>query len=265
MITGRRTLLISLFALCLLILFPWFGEAQDQAIHVLYIGNSLTSFNNMPRMVSSLAAASGQTLQYEVYAPGGRRLVEHAQDPVLLQKIKQRKWDVVVLQEQSQWPAFSPTEVSMYVFVSASQLSRTIRSANPEARIVFYNTMARRTGDPGNAHVSEELKTYAGMQRRINRSYLTMAQDNQATLAPVGQVWQRVRSQYSGIHLYADNIHPNVVGSYLTACVFYVTFFHKAPFGLPYPSPVGAQTAEVIHDVVYQTVFLSSQQWDWSR
>ena len=63
------------------------------------------------------------------------------------------------------------------------------------------------------------------MQKRINQTYSNLAEENQALIAPIGKVWERVRSENPTIELYADESHPNLTGTYLIACVFYATFF----------------------------------------
>lgn len=237
---------------------------SENTIRVLYIGNSLTSANNLPRMIADLAKSNHRKIVYDVYAPGGRRFSQHAMDANALRKIEQRPWDFVVLQEQSQMPAMSRSVVEKHVFSNARILSRKIRSAHPHTKIVFYQTMARKNGDRGNARVSRELETYWSMQDRINRSYLEMAQDNRAMLAPIGSVWKKARFQKASLNLYADPVHPNVRGSYLSACVFYTIFFQDSPVGLSRPRQVDSETAKYLQDLVHREVFLSPSKLDWS-
>jgi hypothetical protein len=108
-------------------------------------------------------------------------------------------------------------------------------------------TMAREHGDPYNApKISSELETYEGMQNRINQSYVNMAMNNNALVAPVGLVWKKVREQYPSVGLYANENHPNLTGSYLAACVFFNVFFNDTSVGLPYPSTIDGKTASDI-------------------
>jgi len=217
------------------------GPEIPRRVSVLFVGNSLTYVNDMPRMVADMAAASGYEMRYKVYAPGGRKLSQHAQDPVLLAEIARGIWDYVILQEQSQMPSLEYFQLDNEVYPSARFLSDKVREANPKARVVFYMTMAHRDGDAANARYVPELKTYAGTQERINRAYVAMAEQNNALLAPAGEVWQRVRTTAPEISLYADEAHPNLAGSYLVACVIYAVLFHRSPPGLPHPSALPEQ------------------------
>lgn len=225
--------------------------SDDAKIRVLFIGNSLTTVNDLPKLIADLAKSRGHPMEYDVYAPGGKTLAQHASDPVALDKIKKTGWDFVVLQEQSQAPSFSQGQVQQEVYPFARELSRLIKKASPEAHVVFYMTMAKKNGDQHNAaKVSPELGTYEGMQSRINQSYVNMAMNNDALIAPVGLVWKRVREQYPSIDLYADEIHPNLTGSYLAACVFYTVFFNDTAAGLAHPSVIDGQTASAIQGII---------------
>lgn len=232
--------------------------ASGPKIRVLFIGNSLTFANDLPGMVSRIAKSGRSVMEYDVYAPGGYRLMQHASDPAALQKIRGSKWDFVVLQEQSQWPAFSDDQVRREVFPYARSLCDAVRAADPDSRIVFYDTMAKKNGDPGNIAVSPDMATYDGMQKRIDRSYSTMAGDNNALLAPVGQAWSEVRTNRSSIDLYADETHPNLTGTYLAACVFYDVFFKKSPVGLWHPPEIDDETALYLQTTAGRTVSSSA-------
>ena len=210
-------------------------------------------------MIAQMAKTANCSMEYDVYAPGEQRLIQHASDPVSLKKIRGEKWDYVVLQDQGQMPAFSDEQVVRYVFPYAKILCKAIREAHPDTQVVFYETMARKSGDPGNIKISPELATYDGMQNRIHRSYFQMSLDNGALLAPVGQAWQAVRDDRPDIELYADEIHPNVTGSYLAACVFYSVLLKKDPVGLMHPSAIDSKTALYLQRAAEDAVGSSDQ------
>ncbi len=147
-------------------------------------------------------------------------------------------------------PGFSQKQLSQDVFPYAKKLTEEVKKANNRSKVVFYMTMARRNGDPDNKNVSHELLTYEGMQKRINRCYIKMARDNKAIIAPVGEVWQVIRKEKPSLNLYADNVHPNVSGTYLAACVFYSTFFGETPIGSSVASGVNNESAQYIQRVV---------------
>ncbi|MBF0522715.1 MAG: DUF4886 domain-containing protein [Candidatus Omnitrophica bacterium] len=251
---------IALILLCLPLKNSF---SESSKIHVLFIGNSLTYVNDLPGRISQLAKTRNIVMEYEMYAPGGYRLYQHASDPVLSEKIKKGIWDFVVLQEQSQWPALEDKRLEAEVYVYAQSLCETIRESNPKAHVVFYMTMAKKDGDPDNARYIPEVATYEGMQDRINNSYIHMAEQNHGIIAPVGFVWQNVRKDQPSIVLYADDKHPNITGSYLAACVFFEVLFKDSPVGLPHPQEIDDNTASYLQKMTEQAI--QKQSWDWEQ
>jgi len=85
-----------------LVFFSSVSYASSKTIKVLFIGNSLTSANNLPNMVAEIAKSKGFNIIYNSHTLGGARLANHASNPKVYQKIKNDSWDFVVFQEQSQ-------------------------------------------------------------------------------------------------------------------------------------------------------------------
>lgn len=242
----------TLFVFGIFYFIPAYGNGKT--VKVLFIGNSLTSANNLPRMVADIAKSHGCRMIYDSHTPGGARLAHHASNSKVLQKIKEKSWDFVVFQEQSQYPGFSKKQLSKDVFPYARRLAEAVKNANARSSVVFYMTMARRNGDPDNKNVSHELLTYEGMQKRVNWCYIEMGKNNNALIAPVGEVWGTIREEKPSLNLYADNVHPNATGTYLAACVFYVTFFGETSTGSSISAGVNRASAEYIQMVVDRIV-----------
>lgn len=216
--------------------------AASKKINVLFIGNSLTFVNDLPGLTASLAKSRNFILEYTMFAPGGYTLAQHSSNPELLQKIKEGNWDFVVLQEQSQIPAYpwAQTQVLPY----ARKLTQLIRDSAPAAKVAFYVTMARRNGDQQGVQFAPEVATYYGMQKKLIETYAQMAMENKGVLVPVGNAWQEVRTQIPSLNLYSDDVHPNLTGTYLAACVFYGILFDDTPVGLTHPMGIDDHTAD---------------------
>ena len=90
---------------------------QGQTKRVLFLGNSYTSVNNLPQMVSDVAASVGDNLIFDSNAPGGYYFGDHLINTVSVNKIKSGNWDYVVLQDQSLSHA---SHVGFYPFSTAS-------------------------------------------------------------------------------------------------------------------------------------------------
>lgn len=222
-------LLVFLIGSALFLSHP--GSASTKTtIRVLFIGNSQTYVNDLPAMIADLAKSGHHRLEHASATFPGYQLRQHVSDQRTLKKIKEGRWDYVVLQEQSHLPTYSQSEVEQLVYPYARQLRDLIWAASPQARIIFYMTVACRSTDPRE-------------QEMINYNYRALAQYNHALIAPVGEAWAKVRSQRPSLELYSDDIHPGRTGTYLAACVFYQVLFRESPVGLPHPSFLNAQDA----------------------
>jgi hypothetical protein len=263
----KKILFIISIPLLLIFVIFYYSTANNnnKTVKVLYIGNSLTSANNLPGMVADIAGFHGYTVIYDSHTPGGARLKHHASNPKVLQKIKESSWDFVVFQEQSQYPGFSKKQLSKDVFPYAKRLTEAVKNTNDQSSVVFYMTMARRNGDSENKNVSSELLTYEGMQKRVNRCYLEIGRSNRALIAPVGEAWRVVRQEKPDLNLYRDNIHPNRKGTYLVACVFFTTFFGETSIVSSIPDQVDREAAHYIQEVVDRIVLEQIQEWDWRQ
>lgn len=230
---------------------------------ILFIGNSYTYVNNLPQLVADIALSKSDTVVYDSNTPGGYTFNMHSQDATTLQKIKSQQWDVVILQAQSQEPAFSPSQVMSQTYPYAKKLCDSIRANNPCTEILLYMTWGRKNGDASNCGFYAPVCTYIGMQARLRESYMMFSDSFQTSVAPVGVAWKNFRNAYPTIDLYQpDESHPSLHGSYLAACVFYTSIFKKTSVGSSYnPSLPSADLAN-IQTISSQTVLDSVSVWN---
>src|SRR5262245_34632504 len=192
------------------------GAGAKSSLHILFIGNSYTSVNDLPNVFAQLAKSGGHAVEIGVAAPGGWTLFAHARSAETLNKLKSSKWDVVVLQEQSEVPASEQARVQgMYPAVRS--LVRQIQEGG--ATPILFMTWAHRDGWPESG-----LTGYEAMQARITEGYLRIAQELGVSVAPVGHAWLIATKEHPDLELWqGDGSHPTDQGSYLAACVFYAT------------------------------------------
>ena len=75
---------------------------------VLFIGNSLTVNNDLPGMFAKLAQSGNHVVEVDVSSAGGGTWEGHAKSGgATFGKLGRKKWDFVVLQEQSDYPAIA--------------------------------------------------------------------------------------------------------------------------------------------------------------
>lgn len=114
----------------------------------LFIGNSYTYMNDMPSTVLKIARSLGDDLDYAMAAPGGHTLEQHAGDSATAARIKSKRWDAIVLQEQSQLPAVTPEQLKERLIISqVRRLDSMAHNSNPSCRTVLFETWGRKNGD----------------------------------------------------------------------------------------------------------------------
>lgn len=220
---------------------------------VLFIGNSYTFVNDLPATFADLAHSGGHRVESGMLAEGGATLGDHVASAATAAKLQSAKWDVVVLQEQSQIPSVDLLRQSQ-MYPAARRLVDTIYRQG--ARPMFFLTWAHRDGWPENG-----LPDYASMQSAIDDGYLAIASEEQATVAPVGVAWSSLMSQAHPSLWQDDGSHPTIAGTYLAACVFYATVFHQSPRGLTYRADLSAIDAAILQTVAAETVLDDPGRW----
>ena len=193
--------------LILLLLALPLGAQED--LRVLFIGNSLTYWNEMPWMLERVAESKNRTLKAAFSGGSGMSLKQHWQRGRALKAIGSERWDYVVLQGQSSEPTAAPNEFARY----AKMFDAEIRKRG--AKTILLETWAPQEAPERQAEIS---KRYADAARALG-----------ARLAPMAKAWHRTRAQ--GIETYGDHLHPSLAGSYLTACLFYALLFGQTPAG----------------------------------
>lgn len=239
------------FLLLLAILLAFTLPAIAAPARVLFVGNSYTGFNDLPKIFHDLVAKTTNPVPtIESTTPGGKTLEQHLNLPATLKLIDEGNWDVVVLQGQSQEAAMAEQFQNMRTsfLKGAAGLYERIKAKSPKARVVLYETWARH------ADYWKDPKADKGvgsnpteMQARIRKWYQHAAgQRKDFVVAPVGDAWELNYKNPNPIRLHRkDNSHPDFTGSYLAALVIYATIYHPSNLNVTYHGNLTA--AEAAH------------------
>ncbi|MCX6163847.1 MAG: T9SS type A sorting domain-containing protein [Ignavibacteriae bacterium] len=233
---------------------------------VLFIGNSYTYVNDLPVLFKNLSASGGEIVYTDMQAPGGYTLENHLTTTATLDAIKRGIWNYVVLQEQSQTPVIEYLRYhSMYP--SAIKLDSIIKYYNQNANTVFFMTWGRKNGGQQciDTSCSPVFINYFHMQDSLKSSYTKIASILSAMLSPAGEAWRTARLIKPYVNLWdADDSHPTLDGSYLTACVFYAKIFNQSPVGLIYNAGLPDSSALFYQQCAWQTVSISNHIENYS-
>lgn len=253
---------IKLLLICIIHFTASIGGFAQSKKRVLFVGNSYLATNNLPQMLSAMALSAGDTLEFDSNTPGGFRFQQHFTNATTLNKIQQGNWDYVVLQEQSQLPSFSSSQVAAEVFPFAQKLDSVIKQFNPCAETLFFITWGRKNGDASNCANWPPVCTYEGMDSLLALRYRMMAEMNESVLAPAAPVWRRIRNYYPAIELYqTDGSHPSVTGTYAAACAFYTSIFRKSPTLISHTAGINETHAQIIRLTADTVAYQNKPDW----
>ncbi|GAA0926184.1 hypothetical protein GCM10009554_06200 [Kribbella koreensis] len=195
-------------------------------MRILFVGNSFTSRNNLPGLIAAMAAERGIAVGHKLISAGGASLRQHLNAGKARAELATGNYDTVVLQEQSTLPLKNPARMHENI--------RDFHTAITEvgAQTVLYMTWSRKNQP----------------QAPFTAAYATIAAELGATLVPAGLIWEHFQAAHPTPSLHdADDSHPALAGSYLTACVFLITLLHEDPSQLDLPvKGLSEETAAVL-------------------
>jgi hypothetical protein len=189
--------------------------ATVRPLRVLFIGNSLTQWNDLPAVVARLAMADGQPQPLtRTIAVGGFSLEDHWNSGDAQRAIADGPWTFVVLQ---QGPS-ALLESRRLLVAYAQRFAGLIAKAGARPAMYMVWPSLERRGD------------FNG----VSQSYRAAAKATDAVLLPAGEAWSRVLQRQPALELYSDDgLHPTRAGTYLAALVIYQGLYNRSPIGLP--------------------------------
>jgi hypothetical protein len=231
-----------------------FGDAGDAAtLHVLFIGDSYTYVNDLPGMLTSIAATSGTSprIVTDELVQGGA-VLQDLWEAGAPEKIAEGPWTHVVLQGQSLEPLTSIPGNDQSTFMTyAKQLEDLIVAAG--AQPALFDTWARAAGDTIYApYALGDFACPAEMQDELTIAYAKAATlEPKSILVCAGEAFKEAITEHPEIVLQqADFSHPTVAGTYLAASTFYVALTGKpVPDQSAVPAGISAADAAALRDI----------------
>ena len=230
-----------------------FAHVSSERCRILIIGNSLTYFNDQPKMLSNLARENNRRAFVDEISFPGVQMREHYKDEYTLRKIREQDWDFVILQE-AVGDVASPDNhdnISKYVEV----LRDSILSNCAETMIFYFLPWGLKSGY-GFEFITIPFEDH---QMNLTAGTVEFASSLDLMVAPVGEAWLNAISDTAGIELfYSDGAHPSYYGSFLGACVYYAAIFQDSLTDDYYRG----WKYEYLKKVAYSTVMDSLEKWN---
>ena len=252
--------------------------------HILFIGNSLTSYNSMPGMVQKMIDERKLNIKIEQLTISGMGLgvfATHAQHedgalyrcenneiPIGVRAILSKKWDLVILQERGGEELIPCHRI--YTFEPALIfLDSVIRSI--KARTVVYQDYAGNSFPyhicDYNSFEENEVSTKVSAPnllisrcsinfdnseqefKEIEQAYYSITKKLNAKMVKIGYAFELFKKTNKSINLYdKDNTHPSPQGSYLIACLFYKNITGETLSKVKYSAGLDINQAAVIRE-----------------
>lgn len=196
----RVAVSMTLFVVVAAAPFAFTPAARTERI--LFIGNSLTYSNDLPRMVRNVAAhGTDVAVQTETLAFPDFSLEDHWNDGRARRALESGHWTIVVMQ---QGPSAS---------AEGRQVLRDYASKFAALGKIRGARSALYTVWPSRSRLSD--------LDAVIESHRLAAQDAGAGIVPVGVAWRAALREDPSLPLYADDgFHPSRAGTYLAALVF---------------------------------------------
>ncbi|HEU4665637.1 MAG TPA: hypothetical protein VFS55_16525 [Dokdonella sp.] len=223
--SAARALLVALFAGPLVAAN---AAVEPAAQRVLFVGNSLVYYNDLPRMTAALAAVGSGRLEVEMIAGAGTTMREHLDRGVLQRELARTHYDSVVLQDRGGYPLRARDDRDCAGSVAAMcEATALVRHAG--ARPIWFGTW----------------QGIAEAQAALSRRGARAAKECDAAFADVGAAMQRFLAR-SGMRPWLEDGHPDARGSWVAAAVLARAITNErahVPDALPDPCRVRWQDA----------------------
>jgi hypothetical protein len=216
-------------------------------MNILFFGNSLIFYNDMPTIFRELATAAGEDVTVESVTKGSATMSHFASetDPLGIRAreiLASRRWDYVIIEPSRRITPFEDT-----VMAAETAAAHTLKALAEEAgaKVLLYAVWGNRNG------IVRECVAEAPPHMPIVADHPYAREDHElflrqvshrisdelggATVIEAGKTFEALLARDESIELYHTDLrHPSPAGSYLVACVIYATIFGKPSAGIPY-------------------------------
>lgn len=170
-------------------------NSGSEYINLLFVGNSLTYTNDLPKLVEALAKSRGEHISTKMIAKPNYAIIDHLDyDNEAENEIKSKKYDYVIVQ---QGPS-SQSEGRDLLFEGARRFSNLCKNIDTE--LVIFMVWPSRT----------YYYTFDG----VIRNHSEAASMYEAILCPVGREWKTYFESSGDFSYYgSDQFHPSLKGS----------------------------------------------------
>lgn len=227
----------------------WFGLVDNNwldrrpAKRILYLGHSLTYYNDMPAMVEKMADSADSPVRYDIVMQAfpNASLEDHWRSRKTRQLLKQGGWDRVILQPERRYDQ-QAVGSGQYDFAT-----RLLTGASKERPAIVISWLPEESWYRHRNYAGGRVANVEILQGNLRG----IAYATDSDVIDIGTVWDQVRADELPFTLYSDGNHPSLEGSYLAALVVYAALSHDDVSRVTYvPWRMNGADAELLRERV---------------
>lgn len=231
------------------------ATAQER---ILFVGNSLTYYNDMPQLFKSIAEEKGHRVEVQAHTVGGAGLATLLPSEEVLRLVQDGRWDKVVLQPgtgESAGQSLSTAATAQVI----NRFVETLHATSPDAKVYLYEIPYGIPPGTGNG----DYDYYLMAQGIILDSVRNIARLVGVPFAPAGECFREHYATHHDLMLHPvyNEIHPNLAGSYLVACAIFETLFEEPIAPCRFHSTLEASQAEYLQGIADRVVLPRREEW----
>ena len=236
--------------------FPliYFGQVKN----ILFIGNSLTYYYDMPKMLETMLNEDNGNYKVVQHTAPGIQL----QYQVIDEKLKNENWDFVVLQNGT-YGYLVPEMANQIVIPNILRLKNILKSKQtylfttwtmnftfPKKacypKLIFDNSIL----DVNDKFCSIEFLNKTEESRYLESVYTEIAKKTNINLTLHSRLEMEFEKKYPQLNMFDDEIHPSKLGSFFNACIFFKTFDKRDLRVIKSNFDIDENTAKIIKNFV---------------
>lgn len=242
-------------------------KEEEEGLNILFLGNSLMYYNDMPKLFAETAKANGKEVRVESVTKGSATVSDFADESTevgarAIPLLKNNAWDIVVIEPSRR---ISPYEGSVKAAeLSAARRLRELADASG-GELLLYSVWGNDNGKVIEYRAitpTEMIKVAAHeMSRGAHTAFMHDVNAELAAAlggvktAEAGYAFENCIARYAYELYDADRRHPSPIGSYLAAAVIYATIYGEAVRVLPWAienAPARGELEGIANETVFE-------------
>ena len=228
-------------------------NVSTSPMNILFIGNSFTYYNNMPSEIfAGICSSAGYKVNVDQVTKGAWNLYKFssATDEMgaqVRQKLNSKKYDVVIIQEQSSTPIKNPGQ-----FYTSVRRMLELIEANGAKPILYetwgYHENYSQTAECGGSTTVMEMK--------LRAAYTAIGEELGIDVAYAG-VAMLDAYKNGGLNVYDDDLHhSSVIGSTVSALTIFSRIFDVDPRTVSYKGGLHDSVITKAKEAAYKATYV---------